>query len=238
MADRKNVDVFDRDALSHGGYLYTNSDRLSCRLATQRSTDAILAADCFRGRSVIDLGCGDGFYSLRWWDLGHPKALVGIDPASQAIEIANKNKNHRPIEFLVGDAHQLQFPNDSFDVALIQSILHHDDDPLDIIREAFRVAPVILVHEPNGNNPGLKLIEKISRYHREHNEKSYSSRQLVRWINECGGRVTYQKFAGFVPMFSPDWLARMTKAVEPAVESIPLVNLWGCAVSVTVANRQ
>src|SRR5260370_29080502 len=73
IADRKNVDVFDRDALAHGGYLYTNSDRLSCRLATQRSTDAILAADCFRGRSVIDLGCGDGFYSFRWWDLGHPK---------------------------------------------------------------------------------------------------------------------------------------------------------------------
>ncbi len=235
--ERRNIDVFDRDALANEGYLYTNSGLLSCHLATQRSTDAILATGCFRGRSVLDIGCGDGFYTLRWWDLGHPKALVGIDPAAEAINIAKKHKEFRPIEFMIGDAHGLPFANDSFDLALLQSVLHHDDDPRDIIREAFRIAATILIHEPNGNNPGLKLIEKASRYHREHNEKSYTSRQLGEWIENCGGRVEYQRFAGFVPMFSPPWLARIMKALEPAIESIPFVNRWGCAVSVTLASR-
>ena len=236
--ERKNVDVFDRDALANDGYLYTHNARLSCRLATQRSTDAILATHCFRDRSVVDVGCGDGFYTFRWWDLGRPKALVGIDPASEAIAIANKYRENRPIQFMVGDAHRLPFAEDSFDLALLQSVLHHDDDPRDIIREAFRIAPEILIHEPNGNNPGLKVIEKASPYHVEHNEKSYGSRQLARWIRECGGQIKYQKFAGFVPMFSPSWLARLMKFFEPAVESIPLLNWCGCAISVTLASRR
>jgi ubiquinone/menaquinone biosynthesis C-methylase UbiE len=81
--------------------------------------------------------------------------LVGVDAAGHAIEVANTNKENRPAEFLVGDAHQMPFSDNSFDVALVQSILHHDDNPKDVIREAFRVAPEIVIHEPNGNNLGL-----------------------------------------------------------------------------------
>ena len=47
--------------------------RLSSRLATQRSTEAILACGRFTGRSVLDIGCGDGFYSNRFWDAAAPK---------------------------------------------------------------------------------------------------------------------------------------------------------------------
>jgi SAM-dependent methyltransferase len=235
---RKNVDVFDRDAEINKGYYYTTSVRLSCRLATQRSTDAILATASLRNRSVVDVGCGDGFYTIRFWDRAQPKSIVGLDPAGHAIAVANTNKETRPVQFLVGDAHQLPFPNNSFDVALVQSILHHDDNPKDVIREAFRVAPEIVIHEPNGNNLGLKVIEKLSRYHREHNEKSYSSGQLRQWIEESGGVIAYQRFAGFVPMFCPSVIARTMKAVEPVVEALPLVNKFGCAVTVIVARRR
>jgi ubiquinone/menaquinone biosynthesis C-methylase UbiE len=237
-AANKNVDVFNRDASSNEGYLYTKNERLSCHLATQRSTDAILATGELAGRSILDMGCGDGFYSIRFWDLAKPKSFTGIDSAESAIAVANVNKGARAIQFAPGDAHRVPFEDDSFDLALIQSILHHDDHPQDIIREAFRVAPVILIHEPNGNNAGLKVIERLSPYHREHNEKSYSSTQLARWIEEVGGRVTYQKFAGFVPMFSPAWLARLMKIIEPVVEKLPVVNSLGCAVIVNVAERK
>jgi hypothetical protein len=123
-------------------------------------------------------------------------------------------------------------------VALVQSVLHHDDTPVDLIREAFRLAPQIVIHEPNGNNLGLKIIEKASRYHREHHEKSYTSRQLRRWIEEAGGQVVYWQFAGFVPMFCPDPLARLMKAVEPLVERTPGLKALACSVSVVVAKRR
>src|SRR6476661_5474607 len=104
---RKNVDVFDRDAERNEGYLYTKNPRLSCRLATQRSTDAILATERLCNRSVVDVGCGDGFYTIRFWDRAQPKSMVGLDPAGHAIAVANTNKENRPVQFLVGDAHQL-----------------------------------------------------------------------------------------------------------------------------------
>jgi SAM-dependent methyltransferase len=235
---RTNVEPFEKDAAARGGYVYTLAERLSCRLATGRSLEVILEAEQLAGRSILDMGCGDGFYTIRYWDQGRPSALTGVDGASAAIRVANEKKQQRPIRFEVADVHALPFPNNSFDLALLQSILHHDDDPTDIVREAFRVAPVILIHEPNGYNFGLKIIEKASRYHREHGEKSYTSRQLVRWVEQAGGQVQHRRLAGFVPMFCPDWLARMMKAVEPFVESVPVLRALGCAVFVLVAKRK
>jgi SAM-dependent methyltransferase len=237
-AKNPNIEVFNRDASQFGGYLYTATTRLSCRLATRRTTDIILETKRFAGRSVVDLGCGDGFYTIQLWDKGHPRSMIGIDPAKNAIDVANHNKHERPIQFQVGDAHAVPFADNSFDVALVQSVLHHDTNPPDLIREAFRLAPEIIIHEPNGNNFGLKIIEKISLYHREHNEKSFTSRQLRCWVKLQGGHVMHQRFAGFVAMFSPDWLARAMKAVEPMIESLPLVNALGCAVVVLVATRK
>lgn len=186
---------------------------------------------------MLDLGCGDGFYTVRFWDLGSPRAMTGVDAAHSAVEVAAASRGDRPIQFLVANAHQLPYADNSFDLVLVQSILHHDHDPLGIIREAFRLAPMILIHEPNGNNIGLKIIERVSSYHREHQEKSYTPLQLKRWITKAGGICVAQRFAGFVPMFCPDWLARGMKAIESPVETIPVLRACACAVVVLVAQR-
>jgi SAM-dependent methyltransferase len=229
--------VFDRDAARHSGYLYTATSKLSSRLATQRSTEAILAAGRFTGRSVLDVGCGDGFYSNRFWDAAAPKSWVGVDPAENAIQVANANRGDRPIRFEVGDAHHLAYPDNSFDLALVQSILHHDSDPQQTLREAFRVAPEVLIHEPNGNNAGLKIIQVASRYHREHGEKSYTTRRMRQWVEVAGGRVVDLRFAGFVPMFSPDVMAKTMKRLEPLLERTPGFRAMACSVYVMVAVR-
>jgi ubiquinone/menaquinone biosynthesis C-methylase UbiE len=236
-ADR-NIDVFDEDVLKFGGYVYTTNMHLSSRMATQRTVDIILETGYFANHSVLDMGCGDGYYTTRFWDIGKPRSLTGVDAATYAIKAANANKANRPIKFMVGNAHNLPWADYSFDVVMIQSILHHDDDPEDMIREAFRLAPVILIHEPNGNNPGLKVIEKLSHYHRAHGEKSYTSLQFNRWIKEKGGETVYRKFAGFVPMFCPDWIALLTKQIEPIIEKTPLICELACSVVVLVAKKK
>ncbi len=235
---RPGIDVFDQDAAANEGYLYTQTERLSCRLATQRTTDAILGAREFSSRSVLDLACGDAYYSFQLFDDSSMARFVAGDAASNAVILAAGRRGRRPISFLVNDAHALPFPDDSFDVVLVQSVLHHDERPLHMIQEAFRVAPRILIHEPNGNNPGLKVIEKVSPYHKEHGEKSYSSLQMKRWIRQAGGKVVYQKFAGFVPMFCSDGIAKFMKFVEPMVESLPLFRCIACSVYVMVGVRQ
>ena len=237
--ENPNVDVFDRDASRGGGYVYTSASRLSCRLATQRSFDCHPGGGQLADRSILDMGCGDGHYTVRYWDKVHPRKLTGVDGAAAAIEVANRRKVQRPIHFEVADVHALPYPDNSFDLALVQSVLHHDENPSDILREAFRMAPVVVIHEPNGNNLGLKFIEKTSRYHREHGEKSYSTRQLDGFIKQAGGQVQSVRYAGFVPMFCPDWVARGMKVVEPLLESLLGMRvLVMCSVVVVVARRK
>ena len=237
MNRRPGVEVFERDIESHEGYFYTKTSRLSSNLATQRSIDVILEACSMRGKSVLDLACGDGFFTIQFWDSGKPARLFACDAATKACLAAKRLAADRPIHMASADAHSLPFRDSSFDIVVVQSVLHHDFDPLHMIREAFRLAPTILIHEPNGYNPGLKVIEKVSPYHIEHEEKSYTPGQIASWISEAGGVIGSRALAGFVPMFCPDWLARSMKALEPIVERVPVLKHLGCAICVIVATR-
>ncbi len=231
------INVFNKDVESNTGYLYTRSSKLSCKLSTDKIKSVVMEIADFKNKSLLDMACGDGFYTIYYWDQIHPKAVTGFDLADQAIAQANEAKGNRPIHFEVGNAEQLQYPDNSFDIVLIQGILHHLNYPFKAIQEAFRVAPEIVILEPNGNNPGLKMVEKLSPYHREHQEKSYSSRQLRQWIHEAGGQIIEDRVAGLVPHFSPDWFARLSKALEPVVENTPVLNAVGSAYYVIHAKR-
>jgi SAM-dependent methyltransferase len=234
---REGWEVFDGDARARGQYTYTAGLTLSSRLATDRSLSAILASGRLANRSVLDVGCGDGHFAARLYEVGRPRTWTGIDRAEAAIEVARARTRNTSICFEVGDSHRLPFERDSFDIALLQSLLHHDDAPEATLAEAFRVAPEILIHEPNGNNPGVKLIERVSPYHIEHNEKSYTSTRLRSWIASAGGEVLSVRYAGFVPMFCSDRVARIMKMLEPAVEATPIMRGFSCAVVVIVARR-
>ena len=235
---KEGVEVFNRDAARDQGYGYTSNDQLSSRLATQRATDVVLQTGQFADHSVLDVGCGDGFYSVRYWDHGKPRRYTAMDAAGEAVRVARQRAADRAIDFVVVDGTRLPCRGDSFDVVLLQSILHHAVDPAGLIREGFRLAPRIVIHDPNGNNLGLKIIEKTSRYHIEHGEKSYSPRLLRRWVREASGVPISEHFAGFVPMFCPDWMARLMKTIEPLLEAAPGLRALGCAVYTMVAERR
>lgn len=234
---RSGIEPFDVDAAGGEGYQYTTANRFSTLHVLARHQQLILDMGDLKGRAVIDVGCGDGFSTIRFWDVAHPGRMAGVDPAPNAIKVADRKRAERPIEFRVLDGDRVPFEDDSFDVAIVQGVLHHADDPAHTIKEAMRVAREVVILEPNGLNPGLKLLEKVSTYHREHNERSYSRRRLRGWVEAAGGRVVAEKFAIFVPIFSPDWLARSMKLVEPLVEATPGVRAAACSVYVLRARR-
>jgi len=234
----RNVNAFNQDARDNKGYRYSANAQLSSQLANRRLSDAALAIADFRGKKVMDVGCGDGTYTIELFDEGKAAFIHGIDPAREAIEIAGTKVGTRNISFSVENAYHVPFDDNSFDVAYLRGVLHHMDRPVDALREALRVAPTLVVIEPNGYNPALKLIEKMSSYHREHDEKSYAPFKLDAWIESHGGMVSRRVWAGFVPMFCPDWLARTLKTIEPAVELVPGVKHVACAVYVLTAERR
>jgi SAM-dependent methyltransferase len=233
-----SVDPFTADIAANAGYLYTTNATLSSRLANRRLTEASLAVGDFAGRRVVDIGCGDGTFTLDLFDATGASRMSALDPAEDAVRVARPKAGDRPITFVVGSAFELPYRSGSFDVAYLRGVLHHMTRPADALREALRVAAMVVVVEPNGYNPVLKLLERYSAYHVEHGEKSYPPRQLDRWIRDLGATVERRQFAGLVPMFCPDWMARATKAIEPLVERLPLVRNIGCAVYVFSATNR
>jgi ubiquinone/menaquinone biosynthesis C-methylase UbiE len=228
---------FERDVAEHDGYVYTTNPPLSSRIASRRHSDAVHSAFDFRGKRVIDVGCGDGTYSIELYDRGCPATIYAFDPAAKAVEVARRKAGARNITFEVASAYQIPRGDNSFDVAHLRGVLHHMDHPFEAIREALRVAPTIVLLEPNGYNMGLKGIEKTSRYHLAHGEKSYPPRRLDRFARQLGAKVIYRDFCCLVPYFSPDWFAKAMKRLEPIVESLPLVNRLACGSYCMVATR-
>lgn len=234
---QSTVRPFERDVAQHGGYLYT-SDRLSSRLANARISDAVLAAAHFDGARVIDIGCGDGTYTREIASLARPALVHGVDPAASAIDVAHAaSQDEALLSFGVASADELPHTADEFDVAILRGVLHHVHRPYDAIAEALRVSQTLVVLEPNGLNPGLKLLERYSRYHVQHEERSYAPRRLDGWVAAAGGRVVRRQWVGFVPMFAPDGYARTAKRVEPMLEGAPGLRRLTCAQYILTASR-
>lgn len=89
------------------------------------------------GDRLLEIGSGPG--SLIRALKSEGRAVIPVD-----IEDSAFSEELRPILF---DGRRLPFPDDSFDVSLLLTTLHHADDPDALIREAMRVAPRLIIIE-------------------------------------------------------------------------------------------
>ncbi len=202
-------------------YAYTRGDRLSSSLANGRISTALANLADFKGKRVIDLGCGNGAYSALYLDWGAAEVLA-TDTSREALKIARKSHQGRPqLRFRLLDVGSSRAPKRKYDIAVLRGVIHHLEDPAVQLATICSMANVVLVMEPNGYNPVMKVIEKTSRYHIENHEKSYAPWRLVAWFKARGGQLAECRYIGLVPMFSPDWLARLGKRIEPLIEATP-----------------
>ncbi|MEX0982662.1 MAG: class I SAM-dependent methyltransferase [Bacteroidales bacterium] len=86
------------------------------------------------GRSVLEIGCGNGVQSIYILQKFAPSYVKGVDLNDANIEIANGEAERlglKEIEFEVGDAQNLsEIPDGSFDfVVNIESAFHYPDKP-------------------------------------------------------------------------------------------------------------
>src|SRR6266404_2045391 len=87
--------------------------------------ELIALAGIGRGDRVLDIGCGTGrLAAFAVERMGVEGRIVGIDPASPRIQVAQGRADPR-LEFRVGEAQQLsQFPDRTFDVAYLNSVFN------------------------------------------------------------------------------------------------------------------
>lgn len=162
--------------------------------------------------------------------------------AASAIQVANKNVKtnlRNNILFQIGDIYNADklFKKNEFDIVIVRGVLHHLYRPQDAITSLCSLSKKIIVLEPNGYNPVLKIIEKISPYHRKHEEKSYYPPTLNTWFEQNGFTVKKQTFFSIVPYFCPEILARFLKTIEPFIERLPMIHLIACGTNIIYYER-
>lgn len=108
---------------------------------------------------VLDVGCGTGPVIELLAKKYPEKHFVGLDITPAMIEVA-RSKGLSNVEFLVGDAENLPFGDESFDAVLCSNSFHHYPNPGAFLREAHRVL-----------RPGGKLILR-----------DYTSNDVVVWL--------------------------------------------------------
>lgn len=106
----------------------------------------------FPNFKLLDIGTGVGnFIALVKSVNDDFEEIIGIDTSQRIVEIAKNNfKDDDRIQFLLMDANECSFENDTFDIVSLSNSLHHLSDIHKTISEMERVVKptgIILIHE-------------------------------------------------------------------------------------------
>ncbi len=124
--------------LGHPSYVW--------RRGQDRRLEQIREYVALEGRRILDVGCGLGMYVSRFRQFSDQVYGVDID----AEKIAQASLSLPNLQ--VAPAEKLPYPDEHFDVILLNEVIEHVDDDRQSIREAYRCLRPgghILIYAPN-----------------------------------------------------------------------------------------
>lgn len=119
--------------------------------------EKILKLADVKGKTVLDVGCGPGKF-CRLWASRDAHLIIGMDFSSEMIRIA---RDRCGPNFLLGDAFNLPFPTDSFDLVSCIGLANYYDDLTPLLNEITRVGREFIVTFPQASALG-RFYRRIS----------------------------------------------------------------------------
>jgi ubiquinone/menaquinone biosynthesis C-methylase UbiE len=125
------------------------------------------------GQTLLDCGCGRGFYLKMLRRLGAAR-LFGIDLELPYLRQARRNPAHLPAVLVANSSiYELPFPDETFDAVILSEILEHverDVDALAEVRRVLKPGGTALITVPHANypfwwDPVNKTLEKAFKTH-------------------------------------------------------------------------
>ncbi|EJR55595.1 hypothetical protein IIM_00687 [Bacillus cereus VD107] len=114
-------------------YTYANRNaHISWREAINNIVDV-------QNKRIIDIGCGGGIYTKELALMGATN-VIGLDFSKEILQAAKENCSSFPnISFIHGDAHNIPFPDETFDIVISRAVIHHLQDIPTFLSEASRI---------------------------------------------------------------------------------------------------
>lgn len=91
--------------------------------------------------TILDTGCGRGFYPKMLSLLDFPKAIYGVDLLEKHVRLAEQlvHDDQNRVTFKQASIYELPFPDSSLDFVICSEVLEHLDDPQKGVDEIYRV---------------------------------------------------------------------------------------------------
>jgi ubiquinone/menaquinone biosynthesis C-methylase UbiE len=142
-------------------------------------------------QKVLDIGCGDGYHLFLFntvESIAGNIRFYGVDTSKLRIEFASRVCNELAItnvNFLVGSADDLPFPDDHFDIILCSDVVEHLSYPERCLAEIYRVTKqggTAIVTTPNKTN----RLQQLARFFQDRlrEERQEDDHISVKGINE------------------------------------------------------
>ncbi|QIQ22051.1 class I SAM-dependent methyltransferase [Zophobihabitans entericus] len=88
----------------------------------------------FKGKRLLDLGCGYGWHCIYAMEQG-AKSAVGVDISEKMLQKAREMNTFKQVEYQQMPIESIQFPEDSFDIVLSSLAFHYVQSFEDICRK-------------------------------------------------------------------------------------------------------
>jgi SAM-dependent methyltransferase len=140
VRDYWNRHIHDLDITSHPvGSPGFFSDLEQYHFEKLHHLPRLIDFDGYRGREVLDVGCGAGTDLVRFARGG--ARVTGVDIAASAIELARQNVAQQGLaaDLRVADGEQLPFENGTFDLVFAHGVVQYTQDAPALVRECHRV---------------------------------------------------------------------------------------------------
>jgi ubiquinone/menaquinone biosynthesis C-methylase UbiE len=126
----------------------------------------------YRGKAVLEIGCGAGIDLARFAREG--ALATGVDLSPTAIELARQNFVHKGLsaQLCVMNGEALDFDENSFDMVYAHGVLQYTADPASMAAEIYRVLKpggqaILMVYNKYS---WLNLLSKIMQVSLEHED--------------------------------------------------------------------
>lgn len=122
---------------------HQNQNPLQKALIDNFYTELFKMVKPLRAKTILDVGCGEGFTLQKLKEKGIGLKNEGIDYSHDAVEMGNKI--YPELKIKQGDVYKLDYKNESFELVICTEVLEHLDNPKKAIDEIRRVSSKYIV---------------------------------------------------------------------------------------------
>ncbi len=155
--------------------------------------------------SLLDIGCGNGFFSYHFRSFYH---TVALDFSEYMLK-----KNSCELK-VCGSANKLPFNDDSVDITFCSNLLHHLGNPQEAVSEMKRVSrKYVVLSEPNRNNPLMFMFGLLKKI--EWGTLKFSLRYMKKLVEGEGLKIISASSMGIIlPNKTPPVLLPYIKKLD------------------------